>query len=823
MNKKLLFIAISLFSACSSFSQTKKPRFRAIALYENGGHHIEYSTAARSWLDKLAADSTFSIDYIQNTDQINDEYLSHYQLIIQLDYPPYGWKPAAFKAFEKYINQGLGGWIGFHHASLLGEFDGYPLWSWYDNFMGGIRYKDYIPSFVKATVFVDDRSHEVMKGIPASFPVEKEEWYTYDKSPRPNVQVLASVDEKSYSPDSKIKMGDHPVIWTNPRYKARNVYIFMGHSPLLFQNPVYVQLFKNAISWAASDTRIAPRIYLNQVALDSKASKVAVIGTKTALNPGIGFNLVNCTTKRTVFSGLLSASEQVKDWSDGQYFYKADFSAYNITGTYILQLIIRGQTYRSDLFQIGSKLLSRLTLPAIIHYYNKQRANTAPEMEADRHVQLFGSNTRVDLRGGWCDASGDISKYFSHLAYANFMSPQQIPLVTWSMVNTAETSTRRLPAATADSLREEAFWGADYMMRSLSEENYFYMTVFSYFNKDPNARRVVGLHANSVTTNEYQCAFREGGGMAIAALARISRWNKHGSFTSAQYLDGAKRAFAHLLVNNTRYDDDGKENIIDDYCALMAATELWISTDDHAYRNEARKRAKNLSNRLSPDGYFIADHSFRPFWHASDAGLPVVALCRYLKKEQDSEYRKSVLNTIKVSLRYTLKITNNIPNPFGYARQTFRFRDSIKEGFFIPHENETGWWWQGENARLASLATAALTGGKLLYAQDGNKDFRDSLRSFASRQLSWILGCNPYSICFMYGFGARNAPYMHSSFGHGSEKGGISNGITGKDGNADGSGIDFKMSANGNEWRWTEQWLPHAAWFMQVVTAMNEN
>lgn len=79
MNKKLLFIAIFLFSACSSFSQTKKPRFKVLALYENGGHHIEYSTAARIWLDKLASDSTFSNDYIQNTDQINDEYLSHYQ------------------------------------------------------------------------------------------------------------------------------------------------------------------------------------------------------------------------------------------------------------------------------------------------------------------------------------------------------------------------------------------------------------------------------------------------------------------------------------------------------------------------------------------------------------------------------------------------------------------------------------------------------------------------------------------------------------------------------------------------------------------------
>jgi len=96
------------------------------------------------------------------------------------------------------------------------------------------------------------------------------------------------------------------------------------------------------------------------------------------------------------------------------------------------------------------------------------------------------------------------------------------------------------------------------------------------------------------------------------------------------------------------------------------------------------------------------------------------------------------------------------------------------------------------------------------------------LANFASQQLSWIMGGNPYNRCFVYGFGHNNVPYMHSSFGHRSERGGISNGVTGKDGNGDGSGIDFKTEAEGNEWRWTEQWIPHAAWFLQAVTAITE-
>jgi len=248
--KKLLFLFL-LFACVKSYAQTSKPRFHVLALYENGGHHIEYSKRAILWLDSLAADSNFSIDYIQNTDKIDTDYLSHYQLFIQLDYAPYAWTDKAVIAFQKYIGQGRGGWIGFHHATLLGEFDGYKMWDWFSQFMGGIRFKDYIATFAQGKVNVEDSTHPVMKGIPASFLIQKEEWYTWDKSPRPNVHVLASVDESSYKPDTTIKMGDHPVIWTNEHCKARNVYIFMGHSPLLFNNPVYKKLFSNAIFWAA--------------------------------------------------------------------------------------------------------------------------------------------------------------------------------------------------------------------------------------------------------------------------------------------------------------------------------------------------------------------------------------------------------------------------------------------------------------------------------------------------------------------------------------------------------------------------------------------
>jgi len=238
-------------AACSAV-QNPVPNFNVIALAEANSIHRPFVDAAKIWLQKQAAKNDFSVDYIDNTEKINEAFLSHYQLFIQLDYPPYGWTPTAVAAFTKYIEKGLGGWIGFHHATLLGEFDGYPMWPWFSQFMGGIRFANYIPKFATATVIVEDHSHPVMRNLGTSFVVEQEEWYTYDKSPRSNVHVLAHVNEATYSPDTTTKMGgDHPVIWTNEQMKARNVYIFMGHHPELFQNSAFTTIFHNAILWAA--------------------------------------------------------------------------------------------------------------------------------------------------------------------------------------------------------------------------------------------------------------------------------------------------------------------------------------------------------------------------------------------------------------------------------------------------------------------------------------------------------------------------------------------------------------------------------------------
>ena len=104
---KKFLILLMLFSCGYSLrtnaQAAKQPRFRVLAFYENGGHHVAYSARAVQWLDQLAADSNFAIDYRQNTNDFTTDFLEQYQLLIQLDFVPYAWKDEAKQAFRQYI------------------------------------------------------------------------------------------------------------------------------------------------------------------------------------------------------------------------------------------------------------------------------------------------------------------------------------------------------------------------------------------------------------------------------------------------------------------------------------------------------------------------------------------------------------------------------------------------------------------------------------------------------------------------------------------------------------------------------------------------
>ncbi|MGB7465443.1 MAG: hypothetical protein WBW14_21290, partial [Candidatus Acidiferrum sp.] len=52
--------------------QANAPRFRVVALAEHGGIHKPFVDAAKVWLAKMATENNFTVDYIEDTEKIND-------------------------------------------------------------------------------------------------------------------------------------------------------------------------------------------------------------------------------------------------------------------------------------------------------------------------------------------------------------------------------------------------------------------------------------------------------------------------------------------------------------------------------------------------------------------------------------------------------------------------------------------------------------------------------------------------------------------------------------------------------------------------------
>jgi hypothetical protein len=567
-------------------------------------------------------------------------------------------------------------------------------------------------------------------------------------------------------------------------------------------------------------------VQVNQVALELHGPKIAVVEYSGAETQG-KFDILRADT--VVHSGALAAVPAFTEWGEGKHYFQADFSSLDAPGSYRVRVTFGGTSASSPSFDVAEHALFDVTGDKLVSYFRENRWLA----QGDKHIRVYDTQRYVNVWGGWKDAGGDTGKYLSHLSFANFFNPQQAAMASWSLAKSYQIAPEKFAKARLDArITEEAFWGADYLHRLLDPEGYFYQTVFDRWG-EPGAERVVtGYSGLEGTYNtNYPAAFREGGGVAIAALARASmlglQTGKHGEFTAAQYLADAEKGFAHLQANNRKYCDDGVENIIDDYTALLAATELYNATRKTIYLEAARARADHLNGRMTDEGWFVSDAKDRPYYHGAEAGFPVVSLVYYLDIEADAKRATAAKATIRKSLDYQLALDRKVVNPYNYARQTFRiFMDGKlaaerQEGFFMPHSNETKYWWQGESARLASLTMAAILGGRVVSPDPkGTFGVTADLATFAQNQVDWTLGRNPYGMCLLYGFGQRNPPHADSAGDM--VAGGISNGITGAADSDEGRGIVWAAGPDENNWRWIEQWIPHTTWFLLAATTMSQ-
>jgi hypothetical protein len=578
-----------------------------------------------------------------------------------------------------------------------------------------------------------------------------------------------------------------------------------------------------------------PLVLVDQVGYATSAPKRAIV--QGADNDRFkAFAIVDERTGMTVLRGVPQAAGQVDHWHDWRY-WTVDFSALETPGRYRIE-VTGSADVSSFPFRVADDVLERYTLSNVIYYFKGQRVSGDFD-RADARMKNPdpAGPAYVDLHGGWLAATGD---YGVHLAEGNH---QEVSLVAWTLV-----ATLRNLEATHDPnfsqyqrrLLDEATYGADFLVRMHVPDGSFYQGISApgrgKLAKDrliepTNVRQVIKTTPGSagsaetgkpVWPRDYEASFGTGGGLAIAALAAASTLPEHGDYSSKRYLEVAEQAYRFLEHHDREVLDDGKPDIVDDFCALLAATELYRATRDEAWRRQANAWADRLMARLTKhDGhrdYWRAGNGDAPFFNATDDGMPVVALAEYATIATPAR-KLQARDAIRRSMAFQLRITADVNNPFGYARELVQLKDgqSVVK-FFFPH-GAAGTWWQGEDARLASLAAAARVAVPL-FADDPT--FQAQLRDYAWNQLHWILGRNPYDTCMLIGSGHRNIQYMFfDSWEYTSAPGAIINGITaGLHGEDDGIAFDLGYAQTGkdDDWRWSEQWLPHAAWYMYAVS-----
>lgn len=239
----------SMYQASADVTKSTKPSgFQVLVVASPDPDHQQVIFRAKSLFEQLAAENNFSVDFTRDPKVITDENLAKYQVFVMFQLAPFEMTTDEQAALQKFVSQGKG-LVGVHGAGLFGtQFrPDAPYWQWYEDLFGGVHYTDH-PKLQKGRIVIEDRTHPITRGLPDKFEV-LDEWYEFNKSPRPNVHVLGVADEQSYK---QVKpMRDHPMIWVSEK-ADKAVYVAIGHDPSICTNENFTLLLRNSILWTAT-------------------------------------------------------------------------------------------------------------------------------------------------------------------------------------------------------------------------------------------------------------------------------------------------------------------------------------------------------------------------------------------------------------------------------------------------------------------------------------------------------------------------------------------------------------------------------------------
>jgi len=219
----------------------------------NAFRHRDGIAGGASAIATLADQHGWGFFHTENGAVFNTRDLAQFSAVVFLNASGDMLSGQQERDFQGWLEAG-GGWLGIHAA---GD-DSHLAWRWYRDNLIGADFTAHImdPQFQIATVMLENQDHPVLNGMPDIWE-HTEEWYSWEQSPRfEGFTILATLDEESYVPVMKfmgkerdLRMGDHPVVWSNCIGSGRSVYMAMGHRAEAFDQPEVRRLIANSLAW----------------------------------------------------------------------------------------------------------------------------------------------------------------------------------------------------------------------------------------------------------------------------------------------------------------------------------------------------------------------------------------------------------------------------------------------------------------------------------------------------------------------------------------------------------------------------------------------
>lgn len=580
------------------------------------------------------------------------------------------------------------------------------------------------------------------------------------------------------------------------------------------------------------------KILVNHMGYSVGKPKKVVVQTDGQELKRLGFSILRQDGTRA-YAGKLVQYGKVASWHTGSY-YAGSFDSLDEEGVYTVRI---GASV-SESFEITAHSATMRLMNAVTYYFKAQR-DSGEWLLDDSALPFAGEREGiVDAHGGWYDATGDYGIHLSHLSHSTYYNPQQVPLsayVFFAAADNLEASGNDWYSMLKRRMLDEGYWGADFLMRMRAPSGSFFRSIsrsnafnavfgtrnisFEYHGSSSQfSEKAATADSETVTDANYETSMRSGGGLAIAALAIAGRhFYPARDFDQEEYVLAAKESFRHLKEHNEVYTNDGRWNLVDWYCALLAAVELYRTTMEYEYLADARRYASLVISSAKPVQPGMRRLEFEgglPYFSAADEGLPVVALVLYSRIEGDRTKADEALQAAQDIMRWKIHLGASVSNPFGYPVFEDLVDGGLRTKFFFPHQTTAAPWWQGDNARVASISVAA----RMVASITGDRTLRSDAVRLAEDCIDWILGQNPYDACMVEGYGRNNIAYFFKNrYDFISCPGGIVNGIT--SGLDDEDDIEFVTKPNDridDNWRWAEQWIPHATWFLYALSLRKE-